>query len=132
MVDLGIVSFAYEIRPCNETLVKLWEAVPNHGPPGHETYWDWRCWREDLPETTHNTPFANNTNDDDEPAGVDQDLTETTTLPESESGLGSGSGEETTNVPDAEESPGDIGLSLIPPRLCGLAILLVTLVVVLA
>lgn len=109
MVDLGIVSFAYEIRPCNETLVQLWEVVPNHGPPGHETYWDWRCWREDLPEATDTTPFADSTNDDDEPAGVDQDLTDTTTLPESESGLGSGSGEETTNAPDTEEAPGDMG-----------------------
>lgn len=60
MVDLGSVDIARAIRPCNETLVKLWEAIPSHGPPGHESSWYWRCFRKDLPED-NNQADANTT-----------------------------------------------------------------------
>ncbi|BCS29723.1 uncharacterized protein APUU_80026A [Aspergillus puulaauensis] len=60
MVDLGSVDIARAIRPCNETLVKLWEAIPSHGPPGHESSWYWRCFRKDLPED-NNQADANST-----------------------------------------------------------------------
>ncbi|KAL4744649.1 hypothetical protein BDW72DRAFT_79051 [Aspergillus terricola var. indicus] len=127
MVDLGTIDFAREISPCNETLVKLWEAVPSHGPPGHETSWSWRCWREDLPEeTTDTSSAADDTDDDDKPVDEEEDNTTTTTLPESESG----SGEETADIPGTEEvAPGDVGSSLAPPRLCGLVILLLAVAV---
>ncbi|KAL2810973.1 hypothetical protein BJX63DRAFT_433795 [Aspergillus granulosus] len=135
MVDLGSISFAEEIRPCNETLVKLWEAVPSHGPPGHESSWYWRCWREDLPEDTTDTLSAagdtdDDTDDDDEPAGAEEDIADTTTLPESDSGSESGLGEEAADGPGSEEAvPGDTGAFLAPPRLCGLVMLLSAVVV---
>lgn len=88
MVDLGSVDIADAIRPCNETLVKLWEAIPSHGPPGHESSWYWRCFRKDLPE------------DDNQ---VDTNTT-TTVAPSEPTSTSTGSSESSTEPGNQEPS----------------------------
>ncbi|OJJ02042.1 hypothetical protein ASPVEDRAFT_52822 [Aspergillus versicolor CBS 583.65] len=119
MVDLGSVDIADAIRPCNETLVKLWEAIPSHGPPGHESSWYWRCFREDLPRDSNQV-----------------DVNTTTTVAPNEPTSTAGSGESSTEPGHQEPSstdpetsddsgvPGNEGVFLLPSQAGILAALL--------
>ncbi|OJJ52009.1 hypothetical protein ASPSYDRAFT_52641 [Aspergillus sydowii CBS 593.65] len=120
MVNLGYVDIADAIRPCNETLVMLREAIPSHGPPGHESSWYWRCFRKDLPED-------------------DNQVDANTVAPNEPTSTSAGSGDSSTktgdqgprSTPDPETNddsegvPGNRGFFLIPSQASVLAALLV-------
>ncbi|KAL4874469.1 hypothetical protein BJY04DRAFT_203835 [Aspergillus karnatakaensis] len=108
MVDLGSVSFANPIWPCNETLVKIWETVPDYGSSG-----EGRCTREDLPEENPDPSGEEGS------GGVD---TDTDTPPES------GSGSEAVDETENQDVPGDTGAFLAPPQFGGAGMLLVAVV----
>lgn len=123
MVDLGSVDFAREIRPCNETLVKLWEVIPSHGPPGHETSWYWRCFREDLPKDDNQVDAnATTTVAPNEPTSTSAGSGDSSTTPGSQE-TGSTLDSETSG--DSESVPGNRGFFILPSQAGVLAALLV-------
>ncbi|KAL4961578.1 uncharacterized protein BDV14DRAFT_180140 [Aspergillus stella-maris] len=77
MVDLGGISFAKAIRPCNETLVKLWETIPISNPPEHETSWFERCFPEDIEDSNddnnHDDEEESSSHDDEEDVSTSED-----------------------------------------------------------
>ncbi|KAL4799318.1 hypothetical protein BDV19DRAFT_355593 [Aspergillus venezuelensis] len=111
MVDLGYISFAKAIRPCNETLVKLWETIPVSDPPEYETSWFWRCFPEDIEDSNDDKNDNTYDEEEEEPSspGEDEDISSSQDHSPATDDDGPDPESDTTAAPAGDEDATDDG-----------------------